>query len=225
MQQHVGAAGRIRARVAADDRIEAEGRFERGVLEPAVEQVARAAREELEHRALRRQRQRTEGMTHAERGAEVAPATQVRRRRLQQQRAQQVDRLADVRVIGGQSRGVAGAARGDGASGVGRGGAERETAARCFHQPVLQRALEDREAVFGQTQILLDPGMQQADGVARRRVAEAGMEFLGDGGASGHAAALVERDVQAGGGEVRGAGEAVVAGPDDRDVRIRPCGG
>ena len=48
------------------------------------------------------------------------------------------------------------------------------------------------------------------------------MEFLGDGGAAGDGAAFEQGHPQSGLGEVRRAGEAVVAGPDDRHVRIRP---
>ena len=60
MQQHVGAARRVRAREVADDRIKAVGGLDQIVLEPAIQDVAGAAREQLVHRALRLQGQGTE---------------------------------------------------------------------------------------------------------------------------------------------------------------------
>ena len=47
------------------------------------------------------------------------------------------------------------------------------------------------------------------------------MEFLGDRGAAQHAAALEHAHLEAGAGEVRGAGEAVVAAADDDGVEAR----
>ena len=58
MQQHVRGAGRVRAREVADHRVESERRLDRRALEPAVEDVARALREEIEQVAPLRQRQR-----------------------------------------------------------------------------------------------------------------------------------------------------------------------
>jgi hypothetical protein len=191
----------------------------------AVEQLAGAAREQLVHRALRGQRQGAKGVADGERGAHVAPAMQVRRWRAGEQRAQQVDGLADVRVERGEPRAVVAAAGRERLRGVARAGTDREASAVRFEHHVLQRSLEDREAVLGEAQVLLDAGMQQAHGVAGGRVAEAGVEFLGDRGASGDAPAFVQGDPKAGRREVRGAGQAVVARPDDGDVRIRPtCG-
>ena len=49
MQQHVRRARRVRAREIADDRVEAERRLDRLGLEPAVEHVAGALGEQVEH--------------------------------------------------------------------------------------------------------------------------------------------------------------------------------
>ena len=62
--------------------------------------------------------------------------------------------------------------------------------------------------------------MQQADDVGAHRVAKAGVELLGDGGAADHAAALDHLDPEPGGGEVAGAHQAVVASADDHDVVV-----
>ena len=56
VQQHIGAARRVGARVVADDGIEAVERLERIALEPVVEDLARTAREELVQFALRGER-------------------------------------------------------------------------------------------------------------------------------------------------------------------------
>ncbi len=53
MQQHVGGARRIRARVVADDAVEAEHRLDRCALEPTVEKIARGADEQAQQIATR----------------------------------------------------------------------------------------------------------------------------------------------------------------------------
>jgi hypothetical protein len=57
MQQHVGAARRVRAREVADHGVETEARLDGIGLEPAIEPIRGAEREEIEHVALRRQGQ------------------------------------------------------------------------------------------------------------------------------------------------------------------------
>ena len=52
MQQHIGRARRVGARVIADDAVEAVGRLDRIALEPAVEIVAGRIGEEIEQFAL-----------------------------------------------------------------------------------------------------------------------------------------------------------------------------
>src|SRR5438876_4788573 len=60
--------------------------------------------------------------------------------------------------------------------------------------------------------------MQQADGVARRGIAEPRMEFLGNRGASHDRAALEHRNRQAGSGKVARADKAVVTAADNERV-------
>ncbi len=52
MQQHIGRARRIGARVIADDRIEAEGGFDRVALEPMIEKIAGGRGEDVEKIAV-----------------------------------------------------------------------------------------------------------------------------------------------------------------------------
>ena len=72
--------------------------------------------------------------------------------------------------------------------------------------------------MLGEAQVADHLGVQQADRVARGGVAEAGVEFLGDGGAAEDGAALEDAHGEAGFGEVAGAGEAVVAAADDDHI-------
>ena len=52
VQQHIGRARRRRRRVGADDAVEGEGGLDDVALEPAVEKIGGAVREEVEQRAL-----------------------------------------------------------------------------------------------------------------------------------------------------------------------------
>ena len=124
-------------------------------------------------------------------------AAQVGRRRAQQQAAQQLHGALEHRVVVGQARGVAGAeaARLGERVGERRAGAERVAAGQ--RQEVLHRALDDAQAVFGEPQVADHARVEQADGVAGGGVAEAGMEFLGDGGAADDVAALEDSDLEA----------------------------
>ena len=63
-----------------------------------------------------------------------------------------------------------------------------------------------------------DLGIEQADGVARRAVAVAGQELLGDGGAADIGRRLQDGDLEALLGQIISAGQAVVAGADDDRV-------
>ncbi len=66
-------------------------------------------------------------------------------------------------------------------------GPDGERAAIGQRQEVLHGPLEHLQAVLDQPQVVDHLGVQQADRVARGGVAEAGVEFLGDGGAAEYA--------------------------------------
>ena len=72
--------------------------------------------------------------------------------------------------------------------------------------------------MLDQAQVLYHLGVQQADRVAGGRVAEAGVEFLGDRGATEDGTALEYAHGEPRLGEVAGAGEAVVAAADDDHI-------
>ena len=74
--------------------------------------------------------------------------------------------------------------------------------------------------MFGKFQVGNDLRVEQADGVGRHRIAEAGMEFLGHRGAADHLAALDNFYAQARHREIGRAGEAVMPRPNDDNVRL-----
>jgi hypothetical protein len=71
-----------------------------------------------------------------------------------------------------------------------------------------------------QLQITDDLGLQQAHGVGRGRVAEAGMEFLRNRSAAYHAAPLQNAHAQARHAEIGGTGQPVVTGSDYDGIEI-----
>ena len=53
-------------------------------------------------------------------------------------------------------------------------------------QEVRQRPRDDPQVVVVQLEVANNPGVQQSHGIARRRIAEPGVEFLGYGGSTDH---------------------------------------
>src|SRR5439155_22161641 len=74
VQQHVGGAGRVRAREVPDLRVESEHRLDRVALEPPVEELARALRDDLPQIALRAARKERKLPAERERTQAAAPA-------------------------------------------------------------------------------------------------------------------------------------------------------
>src|SRR5690606_557807 len=95
---------------------------------------------------------------------------------------------------------------------------EREPGAVVRGHEVRERTRDDSQAVGGKVELGDDATLKKAHRVARHRVAEPGMELLGDGRAADESVPLEHRDAQSRAGKVRGAYEAVVPAADDRDV-------
>ena len=93
VQQHVGRARGIGARVGSDDPVEAEDSLDRIALEPLVEEVARGASEDLDAIALPFQPERAQAVCDfggIEQGAKIGDEPLSRRhvgRRLKGERA------------------------------------------------------------------------------------------------------------------------------------------
>ena len=77
-----------------------------------------------------------------------------------------------------------------------------------------------REAMRAEIEIADDGGIEQADGVARDRVAKARMEFLRYRRAADDGVFLQHDNAQARAGEIGRTGQAVVAGADDGDIEL-----
>ncbi len=121
-----------------------------------------------------------------------------------------------------ESLGVAGRELPDGGECVGERWSGSEGAAVGQGQEVLHRPFDDLEAMLGEAQVLDDLGIEEADGVAGSRVAKAGVEFFGDGGAAHDRTSLEDADREPGFRQVTGAGQAVVtAANDDRIKSLR----
>jgi hypothetical protein len=75
--------------------------------------------------------------------------------------------------------------------------------------------------MLDQAQVLYHLGVQQADRVARGRVAKARVEFLGDCGSAKYGSALEDAYRKPGPGEVTGAGEAVMAPAYNHHIEAR----
>ena len=151
-------------------------------------------------------------------GADAESLDEVRRR-AQHELPQHVGdgfELARERIDSGRRR----AALSFATDWLGAAFAGQEIAAIGRGQEILRAALDDAQAVSASLQVGDDLRIEQADGVGRDRIAEAGMEFLGHRGAADHLAALDHLHAQARHGEIGRAGEAVVARPDDDNVRL-----
>jgi len=74
--------------------------------------------------------------------------------------------------------------------------------------------------VIGEPEVGGHLRVEQADGVGRDRIAEAGVKFLGDRRAADDPAALDDLHGKARAREIGRAGEAVMSRADDDDVRL-----
>ena len=74
------------------------------------------------------------------------------------------------------------------------------------------------QAVFFQLHVADDVWANRAGGVRQRGAAEAGMKFIGDGGAADLGAALEDERFESGFGEIERGDQPVVAAADDDDV-------
>ena len=99
VQQHVRRTGRVGAREIADHRIEAKCGLDRLRLEPAVEQVAGALGEKIQHVPSLGQRQPLQPAADFPRPQPIGDAAADVGRRFEQQRPQHVADAAKHRVV------------------------------------------------------------------------------------------------------------------------------
>ena len=153
MQQHVGRARRVGARVVADDAVPAVHRLDRIALEPGVEIVAGRIGEEIEQLALHVEAETAQpvgdaaGLDEFRDGRERMALDHVRRR-FERERAQHVGHALEPRLIGVEPLGIA--------RGKLRDFLVRLAAACLEVAPVIERQeirdvpLDDAQAVLGE---------------------------------------------------------------------------
>ena len=187
VQQHIGRARRVGARIVADDAVEAVRRLDRRTLEPVIEIVAGRIGEEVEQLALQVEPE----MAQPVRDAPALDQLRDRRermtfddvrRRFQHERAQHVGDRLEPRLIGIEPVGIA---RGKLRDLLARApAADLEIAPVIERQEIRDSALDDAQPVLGEPQIGDDLRVEQRDRVGGDRIAEAGMEFLRHRGAA-----------------------------------------
>src|SRR6187551_452237 len=213
MKKHIRCTGIVWRCEVADDPVEAEKRLGEVVLEVPVEYVSSALHREIKD---------SPGFVERKPGHVAAKAKQLGNRahlpanvgwRTQEPFLEQPDdglKLCDVTAVA-----------------VGVGGiqpldvlARKATSPRheiiaVPGQEIVALAEHDLQAVPLQFHVADDLGLQQADGVARRRIPEARQELVGNRCAADFVRRFQYGDLHPLAGQVEGAGEAIVAGADD----------
>ena len=155
-------------------------------------------------------------------GSEQAALGDIRRH-LQNEGAQHIGNGVDFIAIGIHIGGVLGRKLGD--FGFGAPGSGEEIAAIGLGDEVRGAAFHHAQAFGGQIQISDDFGVEQAHRIGGHRIAETGVEFLRHRRTADHMAAFQHFHLQPRAGEIKGADEPVVAGPDDDGVKVLLCHG
>ncbi len=222
MEQNIGRARRVGAGVVADHRVEAERRLDRLALEPAVQEGARALGEEVDEVALALERQLRQRAPLRRRPQQRLKPTARVRRGLERQIAQHVGHAVERGVVGRQSRCVAGGEPGELGLGARKPAPNLQIAAVRLRQHVGDRPLDDAQAALVQAHVGDHLRVQQADRVARRRVAEARVELFRHRRTADDRPALEHAHGHPGARQVEGADEAIVPAADDDGVQTRP---
>ena len=175
MQQHVGRARRVGARVVADDAVPAVDRLDRIALEPGVEIVAGGVGEEIEQLTLHVEAEAAQpvgdaaGLDQLGDGRERMALDHIRRR-FEREGAQHIGYRFEPRLIGVEPLGIA---RGEFRDFLVR------LAAACLQvAPVIERQeirdlpLDDAQAMLGEPQVGDHLRAEQRDRVGGNRVAE-----------------------------------------------------
>ena len=223
VQQHVGAARRVRAGEIADHRIPAQYGLQRLAFEIVIQQFAGGLGEQVEQVATAAQVEVLQALRDRIRAQPVGEGdafADVGRREVDEF-LQHRHHAVEHRGVIGQARDIARCELRDLAVGV--SAAEAEAAAIRQRQEIRVRPLHYPQAVLRQAQVGDHLRVEQADRVAGHRIAEAGMEFLGHRRATDEVPALEHAHLQAGGREIGRADQAVVSATDDQDIGVRSC--
>ncbi len=178
VQQHVRRARRRRRRVVADDAVEGEGAFDDVALEPAVEKIRGAAREQVEQRALVIEAEpRQAPPKHAALDELGDAATGIGRRR-QHEIAQNVRGALEHGVVLRQTLGVAHRELRDRRLPFGEAAAHQQIARVIDRPEIRRRPLDDPQPVLGELEIGDHFRIEQAHRIGGDRIAETGVKLL-----------------------------------------------
>ena len=222
MEEHVGRARHGRRGPRADHRVGGEGDLELLGLEPAVENGARRAGQDLERvGGILAEPEETEAQP-----AELHEIGGLERprggRRRDECRLDEGRHALQHRLVLRQRVGVAGRELRHLAVGQRLVGAEHERPAVGKRRERRGAPRQHLEAVPLEVEVADDLGAEEAVDVGRGRDLEPGPELLGDAGAAQQVAALEHQRLEAGPGRVGRRDEAVVpAADDDQIVRAR----
>jgi len=182
------------------------------------EDLAGALGEQIQQVAPHGERQPLQAASDLPCPQPIARAASDVRRRLEEERAQHAGNPVEHCVIGRERRRVLGREAPDLGLRRGQAATDLEVIPVGERKKIGERALDDGQSVRREIEIADHLGIQQADRVARGRIAKARMEFFGNCGPADDAPALENRHLQPAGGEIARAGEAIVAAADDHGV-------
>ncbi|CAO3300672.1 hypothetical protein LMG26824_03144 [Stenotrophomonas maltophilia] len=218
MQQHVGAARCVWTGIVADDAIEAEQRLDRLALEPAVQVFRRRQSEQVQQllpqRCIQR-RQFAAELPHLPKCGQAAPAAGDAdvRWRAESPRAQYIGEDLQACFVRWQALCIPSGESSD--FGLGAARCRQQVAVVGQWQEVVGRARDNAQPMRMQLQVFDHLRLQQRHRVRRHRVAEAGMELLGDRRSAEHAAPFKDQHLLSGLRQIGRTDQAVVATPDD----------
>ena len=213
VEKDIGGPGRLRRGEIADHAVETEQRLGQLTLEMPVEDVRCAANREIVDNAGLGKRQASHVAAEAKQlGDRACRAANIRRRAQQPflEQAHHGFQLGDVAVVGVRVRFMV-----PPDFLAGQTAAAREQIIAVTREEIIGLAQHDLQPVPLQLHLADDFGLQQADRVARRGIAEARQELVSHRRSADVLGGLQDGDLHALLGEIICAGQAVVAGAND----------
>ena len=223
MQQHIGGAGSVRARIISHDRVEPERGLDRIAFEPAVEPVACRLAEQRQqvafgcHVGVAHETRQRDGADHFAESRDPAALRDIRRR-FEKRFADEIGelrqairkRVEPVRVARGKLRDF----------GFGDALARPKIVAIVQRQEILDATRQDAEAVFGKPHVGNHLRRQQRNRVTGHGIPKARREFLRDRGAADDTAPLQHGDGETGARQIERANEPVMPPADNDHIRF-----
>jgi hypothetical protein len=143
VKQHIGGAGCGGRRIIADDAIERERALDHVALEPAVEEIGGALREEVEQQPLVVEIEAQQALADAGALEQLEEAAASVGRRAQDEVAQDIGGTRERRLVGGKTLGIAAREGGDRRLPLGEGAAHQKIARRVDGPEVRRGTLDD----------------------------------------------------------------------------------